>query len=291
MSPAADVAWAFELDGTLVVGAGASVRLDGGVLVARIARTQVDVAVGGLHALTVDALFSLSRTAAEVVVEVAEGTVELVDASFARRQVKAPQRLRLADGVPLSEAVLETPRGVRLSPLPGRPWTQLDASGLASGTRLFLDGALVGEAPMSMLVESGRHRLGVAAPGEAVHESWVELSGRHVVKPASAMVERPAVASDEAALELIRREVTRQRPKLKACYEKWLKGNPTASEEVEVELELLVSASGRVKRATVAGLTGEPADCLVRAAKALSLPRLGVEVELQLPLKLTTQRE
>ncbi len=290
LAPAAEVAWTFEVSGTLGVGDGASARLADGSLTARVARTKADVAVAGLHVLASEALFSLTRTAAEVLVEVAEGTVELVDSSLERREVKAPQRLRLADGAPLSAAVVEPPRGVGLSLAPPKPWVRFDASSLPPGTRITLDGALLGEAPLSALVASGRHRLGVASPGEALRESWVELMGPFTVKVPSPSPPLEPSVPDAVAVERIQAELQRQRPKLAACYEKWLKANPTASGEVE--LQLIVSPKGRVTQAKVTGELSDdgPAECLVRTAKGLSLPALGVEVELQVPLKLTTQR-
>jgi hypothetical protein len=159
----------------------------------------------------------------------------------------------------------------------------LDASGLAVGAHLSLDGVPLGEAPLVTLVSGGRHRLTVAPPGEAVTESWVELSGRFVVPSGAAPPE--AVEPDAEALARINRELQRQRPKLQVCYEKWLKADPRATGEVE--LHLRVAASGRVKAADVTGAPpGAPADCLVRAARALTLPALGGEVELELPLQL-----
>lgn len=291
LAPAADVAWAFEVTGSLGVDDGASVRLADGVLKAQVAQIRADVAVGGLHVLATDAVFSLTRAAAEVVVDVAEGTVELVDSTLARRLVKAPQRLRLFDEAPLSAATVEPSSGVGLFSVPPKPWVRLDASSLAAGTRLTLDGALVGEAPLSAMVSAGRHRLGLASSGEAVRESWVELSGPYSVTPSISLQAIEPTVPDAIAVARIQAELRRQRPKLSACYEKWLKANPSAS--AEVELRLVVSARGRVTQATVEGSLSEggPADCLVRTAKALSLPALGTEVELELPLKLTTQHE
>ena len=292
LAPASGVEWAFELKGALGLGEGASLAVTRGELVARVRGTEVDIAVGGLHVVATEAVFSVERMLAEVVVEVDEGTVELVDSSFERRQVRAPSRLRLADGAALSVAVEEPVKGVRRLAVPVRPWVHFDASSLPGGTRLSLDGAFLGEAPLSALVASGRHRLGMASPGEAMHESWVELTGRYVVRLSSPppRVEPPAAEPDEAQVARIEAELQRQRPKLKACYEKWLKANPDAS--AEVELRLVVSASGRVREASVKGeLSGAPAECLVRTARALSLPPLGREVEVEVPLRLTTQRE
>jgi hypothetical protein len=288
LATAASVRWGFGLAGTLVVGDGASARLTGGELVAQVSGGESDLAVGPLHVLATEAIFSLSRSAAEVVVDVAEGTVELVDSSLERRQVRGPQRLRLRDGAPLSQAASEPSGGVRPVPVPARPWALFDAASLPRGTRLILDGVPLGEAPFAALVSSGRHRLALASPGEAVHESWVELSGRYV--PRLALPEAAVTEPDAAAVQRLQEALRRQRPKLQACYEKWLKANPSAS--AEVELRLVVSASGRVKDARVeGGGPGAPVECLVRSAKALSLPALGSELELEVPLRLTTERD
>jgi len=287
LAPDSWVQWGFALAGTLRVGDGASARLIGGELVAQVSGAEADVAVGPLHALATEAVFSLRRSAAEVVVDVAEGTVELVDSSLERRQVRGPQRLRLRDGAPLSQAATEPSLGVRPVDVPRRPWSHLDASSMPRGTRLILDGVPLGEAPFAALVSSGQHRLGLAAPGEAVHESWVALTGRYV--PRLALSEATATEPDAAAVQRLQEALRRQRPMLQACYEKWLKANPSAS--AEVELRLVVSASGRVKDARVeGGGPGAPIECLVRSAKALSLPALGSELELEVPLRLTTER-
>jgi hypothetical protein len=81
-------------------------------------------------------------------------------------------------------------------------------------------------------------------------------------------------------------ELRSQTPKLAACYEKWLKSNPTA--QGEVTLELTVSAKGKVKRANVGASSISPAsaECLVRTAKSLVLSPLGAEATLEVPLVL-----
>jgi hypothetical protein len=95
---------------------------------------------------------------------------------------------------------------------------------------------------------------------------------------------------DEAAVARVQAELQRQVPKLASCYEKWLKQNPNAA--ADVELRLLVSATGRVRRAQVLGrdLSAVSARCLERTALGLALPALGTEVELELPVRLTTGR-
>ena len=80
----------------------------------------------------------------------------------------------------------------------------------------------------------------------------------------------------------------RQTPKLRSCYEKWLKANPNASGQVD--LVLVVNAKGVVKRADVKGqpISAESATCLKTIAKSLVLSPLGSEQELEVPLVLTT---
>lgn len=297
VAAAPEVQWAFEVTGRLGVGDGASVRLEEGELRARVSGTGADVAVGGLHALALEAVFAVRRTSADVILDVVEGTVELVDATQARREVRAPSRLRLgadalvstasAEPLPLAASPARAPRSA-----PRQPWTVLDASGLPTGTRLTLDGALVGDAPFSALVSSGRHRLGLAAPGSAVTESWVELTGSYVARAVPALVEPVPADPDARAVARLQEELRRQRPKLQACHEKWLKANPAAPVELEVVLRLTVSAGGRVSAVDVdGGVVGELRECLVRATRSLTLSPLGGELELELPLRLTTRRE
>jgi hypothetical protein len=94
---------------------------------------------------------------------------------------------------------------------------------------------------------------------------------------------------DASALARIQDELKRQRPRLAACYEKWLKANPSAL-DADIELHLVVSAKGQVKEATLEGaaMSASSAECLLQTARALTLPGLGNEVELALPLHLTT---
>jgi hypothetical protein len=287
LAPAAEVAWAFEGQGALALGGAATVSIGAGQVTAQVGE-RVVVSAGTRQVEAAEALFQVTRSAAEVVLSVAQGAVDVTDTvTRQRRRVTAPATLRWADGAPLSSAHEEALSPVAPPFSPKKPWARLDASGLPAGTRVSLDGAGLGEAPFMSLVESGRHRLGLTPPGEPSRESWVELVGEApfvaVLPPAP---EGPP-PSDEA-LARVQGELLRQRPKLAVCYEKWLKANPAASGTVE--LSLVVAASGKVKAARVSGaaLPKASAECLVRTAKGLSLPPLGTEAELEVPLVFTS---
>jgi hypothetical protein len=290
LAPATGTAWAFEVAGAASVGGSSTLSLGAGSLKARISGAEADVAVGGLHLLSTEAVFALNRSAAELVVDVASGSVEVVESSSsARRTVTAPARLRLADGSPIASAQVLPLEPVELAPTPPRPWVRFETSTLPAGTVVSLDGALLGEAPFVLLLGQGRHRLGLAPPGKPSRESWVELTGEHFLPTLTAEPLAPeAPPPDDAAIARVQDELVRNRPKLAACYEKWLKANPAAT--ANVELLLVVDPTGRVKAASVKGasMSKPSAECLVQTAKRLVLPGLGSEVELALPLHLTT---
>jgi hypothetical protein len=285
LAPDSDVRWAFEARGSLALGGPASVVLGAGQLSARVGQAVV-VGAGTREVSATEALFAVSRSAAEVVLSVAEGAVDVSDTvTRERRHVTAPATLRWADGAPLSAAHDEAFTPVPSPDVPARPWARLDASGLPAGTTVSLDGAMLGQSPLVTLATLGRHRLGLAPPGQPVAESWIDLVGGAPFVAALPEVEGPAPSQE--ALSRLQAELLRHRPKLAACYEKWLKANPTASGTVE--LSLVVAASGRVTSARVAGgvLPKASAECLVRTAKGLALPALGAEAELAVPLVFT----
>ncbi len=292
LAPAGSVRWAFELSGAASLGGASTLSLGAGELKASIAGLEADVLVGSLDVVSSEGVFSVNRAAAETVVDVSSGTVELRESSSAaRRTVKAPARLRLADGSPLSSAEELPEQPVVLAVTPPQPWVRFETSSLPAGTQISLDGASLGDSPFAMLVGAGRHRLGLGAAGKPTRESWVELTGERYVPTLSV---EPRAASeapppDDAAIARVQDELVRNRPKLAACYEKWLKANPSAT--ADVELHLVVNASGRVKSASVVGanISGSSAECLVRTAKGLQLPGVGSEVEFALPLHLTTR--
>jgi hypothetical protein len=286
LAPPDDTAWTFEVSGSAAIGGAGSLTLGVGEVRARVSATEATIAAGGLQVIASEAVFLVSSTAAEVLVEVSEGEVSLSEGDVAHRTtLKAPTRVRWAPG---SRPVTLPVVGLTVAPAPTKPWLKFDATALPAGTPLVLDGVSLGVSPLSVLVSPGRHRLTVDR-GTSVHESWLELAGDYSVNPA--VLEEPAHEApppDEAAVARVQAELRRQVPKLATCYEKWLKENPSAVGDVE--LHLVVNEKGRVKRAEVvgSGLSRVSADCLVRTARGLQLPPLGTEVELELPIKLTT---
>jgi len=288
LAPDAEVAWAFSATGSLSLGGAATLTLGAGEVVAKVG-APVEVLTSSRRLFSSNALFSVSRVGAEVVLQVAEGQVEIVDSvSGERRMVKAPSALRWSDGSALSAGREEKLSALVAPVIPARPWARFDASGLSAGTLVSLDGLRLGKAPFVELVTSGRRRLGLTPVGGVERESWAELIGG---QPFTAKVELPALENDgpepdAAALERVMSELKRQRPKLASCYDKWLKANPSA--EGDVTLELTVSAQGRVKRARVleGTISAASSECLVTTAKSLVLPPLGADATLEVPLVL-----
>lgn len=287
------IAWAFRGSGSLSLGGAASLSLGAGEVVARIG-SPVQMLVSSRRVLSSSALFSLRRTGAEMVLGVAEGQVEVVDTLTAeRRVVKAPLAVRWGDGSALRDGHEEPLHSVMAPEVPRRPWTRFDATGLAAGTQVSLDGVRLGPAPFVELVSAGRHRLGLTPPGGALQESWAELVGGQGFSASAALrpLEPEGPGPDLMALAQIKSELHRQRPKLAPCYEKWLKATPSA--QGEVILELVVSAQGKVRSARVKSGTISPSSsqCLVSTARSLVLPPLGAEATFELPLLLRHQSE
>ncbi|MEW5741970.1 MAG: AgmX/PglI C-terminal domain-containing protein [Myxococcota bacterium] len=286
LAPAADVGWALEGRGSLALGGAATASIGAGQLTAQVSELLV-VRAGTRQVEAAEALFLVSRSAAEVVLSVAQGAVDVSDTvTRERRRVTAPATLRWADGAPLSSAREEALMPVTSPFSPKKPWARFDASGLPAGTAISLDGAALGVSPLVSLLTAGRHRLSLTPPGEATREAWVDLvGGAPFVATLPEAPEGPAPSED--ALARVQSELVRHRPKLAACYEKWLKANPSAAGTVE--LSLVVASSGKVKAARVRGeaLPKASAECLVRTAKGLTLPPLGAEAELEVPLVFT----
>jgi hypothetical protein len=262
--------------------------LGAGEVVARVG-SPIEVLASSRRMLSGSALFSVSRTGAEVALQVAEGQVEVVDSITAeRRIVKAPAALRWSDGSSLKEGREESLRTLVAPAIPGKPWTRFDSSSLVTGTVVSLDGVRLGAAPFIEVVTAGRRRLGLTPPGGVMRESWAELIGGQpfVVKLETPALEDDGPEPDAEALGRVMAALKAQRPKLASCYDKWLKANPSA--QGEVLLQFVVSAQGRVKKASVQGSTISAAssECLVTTAKSLVLPPLGTETTLELPLVL-----
>jgi hypothetical protein len=288
LAPAEDVAWALSVEGSASLGGVASLTLGAGEVVAKV-DSPIEVLAASRRMVASSALFSVSRTGAEVVLAVVEGEVEVTDSiSGERRSVKGPLSLRWSDGSSLKEGVEEALTGRVAPSVPGKPWARFDASSLAVGTIVSLDGVQLGAAPFIEVVTSGRRRLGLTPPGGVLQESWAELIGGqpYTAKAEAPLVENDGPEPDAEALGRVMAALKAQRPKLASCYDKWLKANPSA--EGEVVLELVVGAQGRVKKARVESgtISAASSECLVTTAKSLVLPPLGTEATLQVPLLL-----
>jgi len=282
--------WALEASGSVALGGPATIALGAGTLSARADHAPIVVVAGGVRISAEESAFFISRSAAEVVVDVFQGQVD-VGSSVERLKVTGPARVRWSEGSALrTEALVGSPPQLSV---PAEPWVRFDVSELARGTVLDIDGQRVGITPLSLLLAAGRHRVQVTPKGQPTRESWVDLIGRQTAvfrMPSSvAMAPKPEDSPevDPAALARVLEDLKRQTPKLRACYEKWLKANPMASGEVDLVLQ--VSATGQVTRASVKGtpISRESADCLTLTARSLVLSPLGSMQELEVPLVLT----
>lgn len=289
LAPAGPLAWAFDARGVLALGGAVTVDLGEGQVVAEV-DAPASVGAGARRVHATQALFSVNRAAGEVMVSVARGSVEVEDTGTAeRRRLDAPATLRWAESAALGSAVAEPFAPVTAPAVPAKPWAHLDLTGLPAGTGISLDGAALGEAPLDLLAAVGRRRLGLTPPGGALVETWVELSAAQPFMATLPDAEG-APAPPREALARVQAALERQRPRLAVCYEAWLKANPTAGGQSE--LVLVLAPDGRVKQARLrgGGLPTASAECLTRTAKRLTLPSLGSEVELEVPLVFTTGR-
>jgi hypothetical protein len=277
----------FEADGSFAVGGQAMVVVGAGSVAAS---GNAEVLAGSRRMTSVEAIYRVERTASEVVLDVASGEVTVFDDGV-HRSVRGPTRVRWADGTALESGVTEAhvgfgaPVGVKL------PAVRLELGALPDGTLLSIDDLSFGATPFSFMLEAGRHRVQLTPPGQPTQERFVDLVGGQpfalaLAAPSERTLEAPA--PDAQALAQVMEDLRRQTPKLRSCYEKWLKANPNASGQVD--LVLVVSAKGVVKRTEVRGeaISVESAMCLKTVAKTLVLSPLGSEQELELPLVLTT---
>jgi hypothetical protein len=286
-----DSSWRLAVSGTMSLGGVAAATLGAGTLEAQVRGEALSVLAGARLAVAADAAYVLSRSAAETTLDVREGSVDVYDvASGARLSVRAPARLRWADGSPLDAGAVEPGAPVDAALLnlarPG-PWGRLDLGALGAGTHLSIDGMSVGLLPLSLQWAVGRHKVAWNAPGQPSREAWVDLvAGTAVSLKLEPLPEPGAREPDPGALNRVMEDLRRQRPKLAACYEKWLKSSPTASGEVVLTLDVL--ANGKVRGAEVKGdpIPAASSACLVRTAKTLVLSPLGSAQALEVPLVL-----
>lgn len=282
----------FELIGLAKIGGAAMVSLKEGTLAVE-ASPDILVEAAGAWVLGTDAAFVVTRAAAEVVIEVLRGTAKVGSDAQLHDSVSmtAPQRLRLPLPVKPPFAQLDAqPAPYPFPKLPKQPWARLDVTDLPAGSTFDVAGHH-GGTPTSMMLADGRHRVLVQVPGEGTRETWVQLvSGsqtRLKLPPRGIAQQKDEPPPSEDAIADLQRALKDQRPKLRACYEKWLKANPVASGEVV--LTLVVSKSGKVMGARVddATIPRDSVDCLVRTGKRLVLPALGSDQEIEVPLSFT----
>ena len=242
-----------------------------------------------------DGAFVVTRAAAEVVVEVLRGQAQVGADSQLRDAVTltAPRRLKIP--LPATPPFIQLdgePAPYPFPKAPKQPWARLDVSDLPAGSSFEVDGHRAGT-PSSLMLAHGRHRVLVQVPGQGSRETWVQLvsgtQNRLKLPPRSIGQQKDddAPPPSDDAIAGLQGAIKAQRPKLRACYEKWLKANPVATGEVM--LTLVVAKNGKVTAARVdeATVPRESVDCLVRTGKRLVLPPLGSEQEIEVPLSFT----
>ncbi len=227
----------FELIGLAKLGSAPMVSLEEGTLAVE-ASAEVAVEAAGAWVHGSDTAFVVSRAGAELVVEVLQGTAR-VGSDFALRDavtLSAPQRLKVPMPVtPPFSNIDNAPVPYPFPKMPKQPWARLDVSDLPAGSTFDVDGQRSG-VPTSMMLAEGRHRVMVQVPGQPSRETWVQLvSGRDTrlkLPPRSNGQQKDELPPSEEAVADLQRALKDQLPKLRACYEKWLKANPVATGNV-----------------------------------------------------------
>lgn len=263
----------------------APVALGVGTLDALVSADQFAVLAGPRRVEAVDASLVVRRGAGQTTVDVVAGAARFVDVrSGAVHVLTAPVRARWADGEP-SPVLGGAPEAPAASRWPAPPYAWLDLGGLSAGTAVAVDGEALSPVPSLWAVTAGKHRLQLRpATGRPVDLELDALAGG--ATPVSFKEDAPEVAPSPEALERLSVALRTHTPRLRACYEQWLKATPDAAGELVLALN--VNAKGRVLSAQVGGAAMSKAatDCLVRTAKALDLPALGSPQRVEVPLVL-----
>lgn len=249
---------AVGIAGTLTVGEGLS--LGAGDLTLETKGT-VRLQVGSRALMATEASLSVSRVAGESLLSLMRGSVELFSPNGTPRLLAAPVQVRWSDAAP--EPIVGGVPAVPALQVPARPWAWLELGGLAGQGPLVLDGQALPSTVDVWCVTAGRHRLSVGGD-----ERTFELKSGTRLPVAVSFAAAEAPLAPEFA-ENAREELARQTPKLRACYEAWLKATPSAGGEVL--LSLAVQPDGRVG---VVGVSGAPVPASVAFCLKQTLQRL-----------------
>jgi hypothetical protein len=286
----------FESSGAWSSGGSAMATLESGMLAAN---GRAEILAGNRRFRAVEAVFSVERTAAEVILTVHRGEVSVIDESSHRSlAIRAPARLQWPTHSALDAGVLLTAHPFSIPPAAKGPLIPVDTSRLPAGSLISVDDLSWGATPFFLALPEGKHLLHVQLPGgRSYRQSLVLLAGNSAVLTEPPRAEKRAEPKDlqqepdEAAVAELMDALRHQTPKLRACYEKWLKANPNA--QGQIDLHITVTAQGTVAKADVSGepIPPESAACLKRTAKSLVLPSLGSDQAFEVPLVLTPHAE
>lgn len=237
-----------------------------------------------------EALFSVTRFASQVVVEVQRGVVWVSEGAESRERVRlvAPARLTLSDSALLGSAVVEPSLAAAVRVCPRLGSSFFEVVDLPAGAEVQVGEYGWGPAPLSGLFRAGEYRVRARSAGEPEREFPLTLGGQPVRFSWKELVAEEEL--DPSELTALNRAVQKQVPQLRYCYERLLKKDFGA--QAEVALVLKVSPAGEVLSARVGGaaLPRSTVDCLVQAARRWKLPRTRSEQELEVPLRFAPGR-
>ncbi len=283
LAPATEVSPRLSLSGTATLDA--PIALGVGTLDAQVSADLFGVLAGPRRVEAVDSSLVVRRAAGQTTVDVLSGRARFVDVhSGATHELIAPVRARWADGEP-RPLVEGQPEAAAPARWPAPPFAWLDLQGLTAGASVAIDGEALSPVPSLWAVTAGKHRLTLTPPGgRAVELELNALAGAPT--PVTLADEGAEPPPSPEALQRLSVALRGHTPKLRACYEQWLKATPDAAGELVLALN--INAKGRVLSAQVAGAAMSKAatDCLVRTAKGLDLPALGSPQRVEVPLVL-----
>lgn len=247
---------------------------DGAWEVAVDATTEPRVfAVGSVWLSTTEAVFRVTKAAAQVVVDVRRGTVLVSDEPLFRNATRldAPRMWSSPTKGLGSGSEWSAPE----FPAAGAA-AVLDLVGLPVGAMVQLGDAGFVPGPLSALLPVGAYDVSVRWVGQPHAQlSKVELKPGGTTWVPPTLVMEPVLPENPSAVEAIPQIVLSRRPSLMPCVDKWLKNDPNAS--AALELEFSISPRGQVRRVTVVkgDVPSAVQQCLVRTMRKWPFGQLG----------------
>lgn len=211
------------------------------------------------HVVTVRGTwFTVAAEAARTTVEVLEGVVEVAERDgSASTLLRAPARAVFGRGRAETQALsaqraaaLRESSAMNLLP-------SLDGAGVLSVSTqpegvLAIGGVRLGATPVALLQPHGRHYLEIDRDGFAPLKRWLTV-GAEPSALREALVRAPGFAGSGDAPAAIEEVVQRRAHRIRACYERSLKRDPSIAGTVSLALK--VGGGGRVSQARVESST------------------------------------